>query len=170
MANPNEFFKNLETVLEDEVRIYRTLLETVRREKDLIVDANVEELNQSNQGKETMILKLRGLERIREKTARDLANAVGANSDKPRLLEIALKMQDPEATKLRSIHATLDLLITRIREFNESNGALIESSLRTINGALGAIKETIGSKPVYGQTGEKKPEGQLAGALVSKEV
>lgn len=170
MAEQQELFKNLEAVLEDEVRVYRTLLETVRREKELIIDANINELNESNQGKETMILKLRGLERIREKAARDLASHVGAHTERPRLLEIALKIQDPEASKLRSIHSTLELLITRIRELNEANGILIESSLKTINGALGAIKETIGSKPVYGQTGEKKPETGVAGALVSKEV
>jgi flagellar biosynthesis/type III secretory pathway chaperone len=166
----SELYKNLEAVLEDEVKIYRTLLDTVRREKELIVEANVEELNQSNQAKENMILKLRGLERIREKAARDLALTVGANAERPRLLEIAVKLLDPEASKLRSIHATLELLIGRIREFNEANGALIESSLRTINGALGVIKETLGAKPVYGQSGEKKPEAGLAGAFVSKEV
>ena len=164
-------YQNLENILEDEIRIYRTLLDTVRREKELIINADINELNASNEGKENMILKLRGLERLREKAARDLAQLVGAPAENPKLLEIATKINDPENSKLRAIHATLALLMSRIRDLNEANRLLIEGSLKTINGALSAIKEGLGSKPVYGQAGTKKEDpSAVAGAFVSKEV
>ena len=145
----------------------------VRREKDVLIAANLEELEENNKSKEMVVIKLRGMERIREKAARELALTLNMNSESPRLLELANKLLDPQSSKLRSIHSTLDLLIKRIREFNDSNAILVQSSLRSIHGALGAIKDTFRPKPTYAQTGEvKKSEGtqNVTGHFVSKEV
>src|SRR4051794_14197966 len=108
---PKSGYKNLEQVLEDEVKVYRLLLDLVRREKEVLIAAKIDELEENNKSKEAMILKIRGLERLREKGAREMALELGTNSENPRLLEIASKLLDPEASKLRSIHSTLDLLI-----------------------------------------------------------
>src|SRR5476649_1469481 len=102
-------YKNLEEVLEDEIKVYRALLDLVRREKEVLISAKIDDLEENNRAKEAMILKIRALERLREKAAREVAQEVGCNTENPRLLEIAAKMLDPEAGKLRSIHSTLDL-------------------------------------------------------------
>jgi flagellar biosynthesis/type III secretory pathway chaperone len=162
-------YKNLEDVLEDEIKVYRALLDLVRREKEVLIAANLDELNENNRAKEAMILKIRGLERLREKNARDLAIAVGAASENPRLLDIASKMTDPHNTKLRGIHSTLDLLIRRIREINAGNEELIQSSLKAVNGALGAIRDTLQPSKTYAPSGEVK-KNEVAGHFVSKEV
>ena len=162
-------YKNLEEVLEDEIKVYRALLDLVRREKEVLISAKIEELDENNRSKEAMILKIRALERQREKAAREMALDVGANSENPRLLEIASKILDPEAGRLRSIHSTLDLLIKRIKDFNEGNETLIQNSLKAVNGALGAIRETLQPKATYAPSGEVKKE-QVAGHFVSKEV
>src|SRR5947209_3319993 len=122
----NKAYKNLEEVLEDEIKVYRALLDLVRREKEVLISAKIDELEENNRSKEAMVLKIRALERLREKAAREMALEVGCNSENPRLLDIASKILDPEAGKLRSIHSTLDLLIKRIKEFNDANEALIQ--------------------------------------------
>ena len=71
-----ESYKALETVLEDEVKIYRTLLDLVRREKEVLISAKIDDLNENNKSKELVIIKLKGLERIREKTAKEMAQKV----------------------------------------------------------------------------------------------
>src|ERR1700722_4550092 len=162
-------YKNLEEVLEDEIKVYRVLLDLVRREKEVLIAAKIPELEENNRAKETMILKIRGLERQREKTARELATEVGSNTENPRLLEIASKMLDPESSRLRSIHSTLDLLVKRIKELNSANEELIQSSLKAVNGALGAIKQTLQPKTTYAASGEVK-QNEVAGHFVSKEV
>ncbi|MDZ4678208.1 MAG: flagellar protein FlgN [Oligoflexia bacterium] len=165
----HEAYKSLEIVLEDEIKVYRALLDLVRREKEVLISAKIDELNENNKSKEAMVLKIRALERVREKAARDLAAAVGASTESPRLLEIASKVVDPYNSKLRSIHSTLDLLIRRIKEINENNEALIQSSLKMVNGALGAIKDTLQPRSTYAQSGEVK-KNEVAGHFVSKEV
>jgi flagellar biosynthesis/type III secretory pathway chaperone len=162
-------YKSLETVLEDEIKVYRVLLDLVRREKEVLVSAKIDELNENNRSKEIMILKIKSLERQREKVAREMALVVGTNPENPRLLDIAAKLLDPQSSKLRSIHSTLDLLVRRIKELNESNEALIQASLKAVNGALGAIRETLQPKPTYASSGEVK-KNEVAGHFVSKEV
>src|ERR1035438_6249376 len=99
-----EAFKNLDHVLEDEIKVYRALLDVVRREKEILISTKVDELNDSNRAKDAIILKLRGLERLREKASRELAVIVGANAESPRLLEMAQKIDSPYNTRLQSVH------------------------------------------------------------------
>ena len=169
MADVLEVFKHLDQTLEDEIKIYRSLLELVRREKEILISAKLDELNNNNQAKEAFIIKIKGLEKIREKYARELAHLVGAPVDNPRLLEIASKMESAQSTKLRAIHSTLDLLIKRIKEINASNEALVQSSINMVNGALGAIKDSLQPKATYAPSGEVK-KNEVAGAFVSKDV
>lgn len=164
-----EAFESLEKVLDDEVKVYRSLLDIVRKEKEVLIAANIDELNENNRAKESHILKIRALERIREKAARDLAVAVGSQSESPRLLEIASKMVEPFSGKLRSIHSTLELLIRRIKDLNDSNEELVKATLKTVNGALGAIKNTLQPSATYASSGDIK-KNDVAGHFVSKEV
>ena len=164
-----EIYKDLEEVLEDEIKVYRTLLDLVRREREVLVSAKIDDLNENNKSKELAVIKLKTLERMREKGARDLANAVGANAENPRLLEIAFKIGEPFSTKLRTMHSTLELLIKRIKEINDTNEELIRSSLKAVNGALGAIKDTLQPKQTYGTSGDLKRSDSL-GHFVSKDV
>lgn len=170
MADTSAVFKSLETVLEDEIKVYRSLLDLVRREKEILISAKLDELNANNKAKEAYILKIKNLDRLREKAAKELALLVGVTSESPRLLELAAKMNTAENTKLRTIHSTLDLLIKRIKEINVSNEALVQSSLKMVNGALGAIKDTIQPKTTYAPTGDIKKAESLSGTFVSKDA
>lgn len=163
-------FKSLDNVLEDEIRVYRSLLDLVRREKDILIAAKISELEDNNKAKEAFILKIKALEKLRERHARELAQKIGAPHELPRLLEIAVRLPDQEATKLRAIHSTLDILIKRIKEINSSNEELIQSSLQMVNGALGAIKDTLQPKPTYAPSGDMKKKEVVSGHFVSKDV
>lgn len=160
-ATGNSTYKNLEQVLEEEIKIYRGLLDVVRKEKEALIAAQIPPLEEINRAKENLILKIKTLDRQREKYATELARQVGVNFESPRLLEIAGQMPDVESEKLRSIHNTLDLLIKRIRELNKYNEELVAASLKTVTGALGAIRNSIAPKPTY------KPSGSVASAEVA---
>ena len=51
-----EVFKDLTDVLEDEIKIYRSLLDLVRREKEILIAAKIDDLNSNNKAKEAFIL------------------------------------------------------------------------------------------------------------------
>ena len=168
--NKNELYAKLLTYLEDELKVYRHLLDLVRKEKDILISAVIEELNENNKSKEAMLAKLRQLDRVREKAARELAQAVGADMAQPKLLEIAAKLGGVEGDRLRSIHQALDMILARVRDLNKKNEGLAQSALTNVQGAMNALKTTLGETPVYKKQGEMKKTEVQSGQLVSREA
>ncbi|MCB0393027.1 MAG: flagellar protein FlgN [Bdellovibrionales bacterium] len=164
-------FNKLVDVLEHEMKVYRALLELVRKEREILISPDIEELNNSNESKEAMVSKLRGLEKERERVSRELAHEVSADAENPRLLEIAQKLELIKGDRLRSIHATLQLLVTRIKEYNKENEILVKSALTNITGAMDAVKQKIaGNKSTYQDKGKIEDKKVDAGRLVSRSI
>lgn len=166
---PYKSLPELIAVLEDEIKVYRHLLDVVRKEKDILISANLDDLNENNRTKEAMLLKIRGLEANRLKLSVESYQELGLSGEHPRLLEMAKHVNDETAEKLRNIHSVLDLLLRRIQEFNRQNEELVQSALTNVTGAMNAIKGTLADKPTYQKKGEV--EGHTsAGQLVSREA
>lgn len=173
-------YHKLVTNLEELTKLYRTLLDLVRKEKEILVSANIEKINESNQNKEALLHKIRSHDSVRERYAKELGSLIGltgAEAAKPKLLELSKKLQNissPEqADRLRAIHATLELLVKRSSELNKENEEYAQSALRSLNGAINNIKDTLGGKKTYGRQGAnvKMSEGpDRAGNFVSKEA
>lgn len=164
-------FVKLEANLEELTKIYRALLDVVRKEKEILIRADREALDESNKIKEELLFKLRAQDSLRSRYAMDLATLVGADIENPRLLELAQKLAGtPAADRLRTQHAALDMLIKRITELNKENEEYTKSALTTLNGALDDIKETLSGKKTYGGKGQYKTGHQVAGNFVSKEA
>lgn len=169
VVNTQELAVNLIQVLEDQVKVYRHLLEVVRKEKEILVSANLDELNENNRAKEAMLIKIRALEAQRLKLAAEIYQSLGLGGEQPRLLEIARHVPDVLGEKLRSVHSVLELLLKRVQEYNRQNETLVQSALTHITGAMKEIKSTLQEKPVYKKQGEV--EGHTAsGQLVSREA
>ena len=167
-----ECYNNLVQILEEEVTVYRHFLDLVRHEYNILVESKLDALIENNKAKDAMITKLKSLERIREKRARELTMTMGisAGSDPLTLLQIASKLEMSQGDKLRTIHATLDLLIKRVKDHNAKNEVLVQSALTNITGALENLKSSLQDKKTYKSEG-KTVEGPVApGRLVSKEV
>jgi hypothetical protein len=156
--------------LENLVKMYRGLLELIRKEKDLLVSANTKELDESNRTKEHMLAKIKLAEQTRMKIARDLAKEVGSDVDAPRLLELATNLPEEHADRLRNLHGVLDLLLRRVSNLNRENEALAQSALQTVNGAIDSLKDSLQDKVTYERKGAMQSQSMSAGQLFRKEV
>jgi flagellar biosynthesis/type III secretory pathway chaperone len=156
-------------VLEEQIRVYRHLLEIVRKEKDILVAANLDDLNENNRAKEAMLIKIRALESDRLAKAHELFLDLKLEGEHPRLLEMARHLDVETADKLRNIHSVMELLLRRVQEYNKQNEALVQSALTNITGTMRDIKGTLADKPTYQKKGEV--EGHTSsGQLVSREA
>ncbi len=163
-------YKNLVDILEEEITVYRHFLDLIRHEHDILIQSKLEDLIENNRAKEAMINKLRSLERIREKRVKEIATLLSVKVDSPRLLDIASSMEMKMGDKLRTIHATLDLLIKRVKEHNARNEELVQTALQNIKGALENLKKTLqDDKPTYQQEGQINQPAPT-GRFVSKEA
>lgn len=174
-ATQERSYLKLANNLEEMVKLYRTLLDVVRKEKEFLLQADVEKLNENNQAKENLLYKIRGLDTTRERYAKEFANLIGADATAPRLSEIAKKCSlsgnVEQGEKLRNIHSTLEILIKRLSELNKENEEYAQSALQVVNGAMNNIKDTLGGKKTYARQGKMStatPEG--AGNFVRKEA
>jgi flagellar biosynthesis/type III secretory pathway chaperone len=174
-ATQERSYLKLVNNLEEMVKLYRTLLDVVRKEKELLIKADIEKLNENNQAKENLLYKVRGLDTTRERYAKEFAQLVGADVTAPRLIEMAKKCSVSgnieQGEKLRNIHSTLEIIIKRVSELNKENEDYAQSALKVLNGAMDNIKDTLGGKKTYARQGKMStatPEG--AGNFVRKEA
>lgn len=163
-------YTKLSTNLEDLVKVYRTLLDVIRKEKELLLSADAEKLMENNKTKEACLFKLRSLDSHRERYARELAHLTGADASQPRLLELATKLSGDRGEKLRSLHSMLELIVNRAHELNKENEVYAQSALATMEGALGEIKQTLAPKKGYGRNGKLSDTSERSGHFVSKET
>jgi flagellar biosynthesis/type III secretory pathway chaperone len=155
--------------LEEQIKVYRHLLEVVRKEKTILISANLDDLNENNRAKEAMLIKIRALEAERIKLTASVCQELGMPQDEPKLLEIARLVGGETAERLRSIHSVLELLLKRVQEFNQQNELLVQSALANITGAMNAIRGTLQDKATYQRKGEVAAT-TVAGQLVSREA
>lgn len=167
----DEIFHDLTESLDQLVKHYRQLLELVRREKDILVAAKLEDLNENNKQKDAMLVRIRSIENGRMKSARDLALKLGADVEAPRLLDLAARLDGPRSEKLRTLHSALELLVKRASELNKQNEVLVQSALANISGAMESIRDSLQPKPTYAREARMStaPAGG-AGQLVSREA
>lgn len=167
LASP---FQKLTHSLDELVKLYRALFDIVRKEKELLIASDIENLNESNKTKEAVLLKVRTEDLVREKTAIELCKVVGADPRNPRLLEIAKKMKGEQAENLRQYHSTLTLMIERVSELNKENEIYTKSALRVLGRAMNEVKETLSGKKTYEKKGKMNEGPMQAGNFVSKEA
>lgn len=156
--------------LDEQIKVYRHLLEIVRREKDILISANLDDLSENNKSKEAMLIKIRALEADRLNLAREVSESLGIDSQSPRLLEIAKNVESDKAEKLRSMHSVLELLLKRVQEHNKKNEVLVEAALANITGAMNNLKNVLEEKKTYKRKGDLGKASNIAGQLVSKEA
>ncbi len=163
-------YNQLTNVLEQEVKVYRSLLDIVRKEKEILVSTNLDDLSENNKAKEASLIRLRSLENQRIHFASEVSMALDLDSENPRLLEMAVALGNAEGERLRNLHSVLDLLLKRMHELNKNNESLVNSALNNITGALKAIKNTLDENPTYKKKSVKVEGKAQSGQLVSREA
>ncbi len=171
MTNHSTYL-NLVNNLEDIIKIYRALLLIVRREKEILISANLDDLNENNKVKEETLLKAKKLERERLEIVKKLVAEDRIPNEKPTLLELSVFYEGDRGEKLQSLHAVLEILVKRLKDINSFNEKLINSALHNITGAMKSIKELLEENKTYQKEGgiQSSPATQSSGQLVSKQV
>jgi len=156
--------------LEDLVTGYRLLLDAIRTEKDLLMQSDIEKIKEINEAKESLLLKLKALDSIRERYAKELALLAGGDVQAPRLLDLAVKVPSEFGDQFRLHHATLDLLIRRVQSLNHENKSVVETALTSIQGAMDQLKQSVTPSKTYGKDKKMGSTHESAGFLKTQRV
>jgi flagellar biosynthesis/type III secretory pathway chaperone len=170
-AKVETVYKKLTETLEEMTKLYRQLLDVVRKEKDFLIKVEVIEIDKARAQKEELINKCRIADMLREKYAYELGSMIGlANNQRPRLMELAAQLPMKQGDTLRQMHSGLEMIIKRLQGLNRENETYAQSALKTLSGALGNIKETLAGKSTYERKGQYKSGPEVSGNFVSKEA
>ena len=156
--------------LEDLTKQYRLLLELVRKEKQILIDANTDQINEINFQKENLLTKINELNNFRIDYVVEVANGLSIPAGEARLLNLARHIGGAPGDRLRSQHAALEIILNRIRELNEENSVYAEAALKNVSFAIDSLKETYMGQKTYRNTGKYKSGSEKSGHLVSKEA
>ncbi|MBC7457735.1 MAG: flagellar protein FlgN [Bdellovibrionaceae bacterium] len=156
--------------LEELTKNYRQLLELVRKEKQLLVDAKTDLINESNLQKEILLNKIQELDAHRMTYAKEVAAKLNIAQTEIRLLNIANHLGGAQGDKLRSQHAALEMLLKRLSEINKDNSTYVEAAVKTVGKALESIRETLMGQKTYQNKGKYLQGADKSGHLVSKEA
>ncbi len=163
-------FTKLTVNLDELTKLYRSLLEVCRKEKELLIATDIPKLDENNKNKEAILYKIRSQDGARERYAKELALLIGGDVQNPRLLELAKILNGPEGDRLRVLHSSLEMLVSRVASLNKENAQYAESALGILNGAMTNIKEALAGKKTYARQGTMECGPDKAGNFVRKEA
>lgn len=166
----DRIYLKLEANLDEMTKFYRHMVDLLRKEKEHLLRAEIEKIEECTKQKEYYLNRLKSLDALRAKYASDLAEQLGLDPAQPRLVELARKIGGARADKLRSVHSTLEILIKKIPELNRENEQYVQSALSHLKGAMDNVRETLSGPSTYKREGFKDRGSELAGSLIRREV
>ncbi len=159
------------------IGFHRQLLETVRAEKDALVEANLRGVRETTCSKQVLIESIRLEEVARVRLVSELAKLWGKNAADLSLGQIIIECQGASrglapkvSEQLRSSLNALMMLVKRVTEQNQENAQFVEKSLEHIkNMKKNVLGEAAPTAQTYTQQGTRSQNG--AGArIISREA
>jgi flagellar biosynthesis/type III secretory pathway chaperone len=160
---------DLQTILLNEMDLYRELLSILKKEKDVIIELSVDEIMKCIKEKETLGLKLRMLEESRITIIKSLSDRLNIQEEDIKLSRLSEIVDEPYSSQFKRYSSDIRALIKDINEINRYNKEFIEHSLTSIRGSLALLNQLISPNLTYLQTGELEC-GEYNGKVFSAKV
>lgn len=148
--------------LNNEISVFREILETSKREKEEIVKGDLDLINKSVKKLEELSSRAKRLESSRTELISDVALVLNKNKDTITISEIieSIKNQPEEHNSLSSAVSKINELLIEVKEVNEINKSLISQSLEYINYSVNVLQSTFIDNPVNYTKEDSYPGGQ----------
>jgi flagellar biosynthesis/type III secretory pathway chaperone len=160
----------LVNVLVEETKLARELVETLQEDQRRILDQDISGLEESNGGKETLVLRFESLEQARSEATLQLASRLGLNPQEASLSRL-LERLGPEGEELRDAAERLRALIGSLKELVEVGRGFLEQSILGIRGLLSLIQSLrTPATQTYDASGHLAVPENPASVVVRREV
>ncbi len=146
--------KELLKLLEDEIKIFRSLLPVFKKEKEAVLTSDLNELNKASAAKEKLLFNMRSLEKKRTHVMNKLAESLELLPDELTLKTLAQSVKKPYSIRLKNCSIQLLKLTKSISSANTGNKNIFAHSLNFVKGALTLLQNIIAPGQVYHRTGK----------------
>lgn len=163
----NEQIQQLIELIREEESVLEDFLDTLTRQKEYIVQNNVEAFDKTVQEEEDLINRIRRLEDGRVEVVKSIASITGSEDDGLTLTRLIEMNLGEVSVELKNLKRTLAVLVERIKRANRVNQYLIKRSLSFIQNNIGWFIDENNLNVIYSQNGEQRM-GDVGNILVDK--
>lgn len=148
-----EMFQALLEILQQEIHIYRSLVDLLQEEQNGLIQADMEVIEEVAKKKETAYLKVKLLEESRMSLTQKISQAFQLNENQVTLTHL-IEIADPACTRdLGRCQAELRELVNTVSNLSKMNARLIGNSLDFLRGSLSLLSNLSGECQMYQQDG-----------------
>jgi flagellar biosynthesis/type III secretory pathway chaperone len=139
--------ENLLKILDEEIDLYKTILE-VSNEKTLLLKENkVKELEEITKKEEGLVADVIAKEKVRIQEVKNICKRYGKPEQSLKIEELC-EFIDNSKDELLNCKKEITKILEELKKVNKMNSVLINSSLEYVNFAVNMLTETS-KKPTY---------------------
>ena len=146
----NQQIADLLEIVQEEIGLYRDLIEHAKEKNRLLAQGRVEVILESNKVEETFAVKLCFLENEMKRLGCGICETLGIAHEEFTLIKLAECLEQSDALEIRSLFDRLRNVVLQLKSITARNRLLIDESLRYSQGLLGLISNATSS---YQKTG-----------------
>ncbi len=126
--------ENLISILNEECSAYEELLKLSRKKTPVIISGNLEQLSIITDEEQEQASRLTNLDKKRSEVTADIANVLNKDVNKLKLSYLIklLEKRPAEQRALTDVHDRLKTVVAEVRQVNEQNRELIQTSLELV--------------------------------------
>lgn len=134
--------ENLISILNEECSTYEELLKLSRKKTPIIISGNLEELSKITDEEQEQASRLTNLDKKRAEVTADIANVLNKDVNKLKLSYLIklLEKRPSEQRALSDVHDRLTSVVANVRQVNEQNRELIQTSLELVQFEMNLVQ------------------------------
>lgn len=156
-------------ILREETSVYGVVLNLAEKEKDAIVESNLDALRTATDQKASLFTRIQDLETERQTLMEELGGVLGRPGQELSLRKLIRGAEEPHTSQLKDCRSHLLRLAASISEINAQNRALITHHLRLVRSSLSFLNNLTVSSTVYHSTGKMLMTSGRSGRVLSGE-
>lgn len=133
--------ENLLNILDEELNLYKTILELSNTKTTLLKENKVKELESTTKEEESLVAKVIEKEKLRMQEVKDICKKYGRPEKSIKIEELCEFIDDSKEELMKYKNEIVEIL-EELKKVNQINSVLINSSLDYVNFAVNMLTET----------------------------
>ncbi|MDB5038413.1 MAG: hypothetical protein JWQ35_1941 [Bacteriovoracaceae bacterium] len=167
--SPNPI-ESLEKVLLEQLEHYEKYAEHLHQDRELMARLKIDQLEQSNKIKNTLLLKIQTMDRARQNLVKQIAKDYNISEANIRISDICRAVGGQSSSRLFQIRDRLNKTMETLRGIQNQTQLFAHTSLAWINGSISALKGLLTPSGTYNLRGKVDRPGMFAGRTVEKQA
>ena len=150
--------EDLQTIMEDELLCYRTLLELKKKEQGLLLVGAINDLAQNTQNTELLIRQIQSLERTRLSLMNELTVELKLSEPPKTLKKLLEVLPEDLGENLKETGEGLEEVLGEVKKWNSHNYSCMEQALDYITNTFQTLMKLASESGEYSVPGSTKVE------------